>query len=128
MAFASVTVGVVRQRRLSRVVVIPSHMVLPAGETAVFSAVGYDSQGAAVPPQEVESRWRMLDPQAGAVTRTGVFRSGFRRGVYNQAVMVTVSQEVDGRLVEIQALASVSIIRPLSEQDISRVQVLPSEL
>ena len=128
VAFASVTVGVVSQRRLSRVVVIPSQMILPAGETAVFSAVGYDNQGSAVPPQEVESRWRMLDRQAGAVTRTGVFRAGYQRGVYNQAVEVTVSQEVDGRLVEIQALASVSIIRPLSEQDISRVQVLPSEL
>ncbi len=127
-AFASVIVGEADQRQLSRVVVIPGHAILPAGETVALAAVAYDKQGNALPPDELEARWRMLDLQAGTITRTGIFHAGLQRGVFNQAIEVTVTQEIGGRMVDLQALASVSVIRPLSEQDISRVQALPSEL
>ena len=127
-SFASITVAELGERRLSRVNVIPNHAILPAGETTVLSAIAYNEQGTALDPDDVEVRWRMIDPQAGTVTITGVFRAGFQRGVFSQAIEVSISQEVDGRLVTLQALASVSVIRPLSEQDISRVQVLPGEL
>ena len=39
-----------------------------------------------------------------------------------------MSQVVDGSLVTLQTLASVSILRSLSDLDISRVQVLPEEV
>jgi len=126
--FASVTVAGVDRRQLSRIVTIPSHAILPAGETIVFSAVVYDDTGKALDPAQVEARWRITDPQAGTITSTGVFRAGVQRGVFNNAIEVSISQELDRRLVTLQALASVSIIRPLSEMDISRVQVLPGKI
>ena len=126
--FASVTIAEPGQRRLSRVGIIPRHAILPAGETTVISAIVYDNLGNPVNSRELETRWRMIDQQAGTITTNGVFRAGIHRGVFNQAIEVSVSREVDGRLVAIQTLASVSVIRPLSEQDISRVQVLPVEI
>jgi hypothetical protein len=48
--------------------------------------------------------------------------------VFTNAIEVSVTQEIAGRLVTIQELASVSVIRPLSELDIARVQVLPTTI
>ena len=126
--FASVTISDVDQRRLSHIDVIPSHAILPAGETIVFSAVAYDNAGNLLNSQQVEVRWRMTDPLAGTITSTGVFHAGLQRGIFNNAIEVSVSQELGGRLVTLPALASASIIQPLSEQDISQIQVLPGEL
>ena len=126
--FASVTIGKPGRHRLGRIDIIPRHAILPAGETTVISAIAYDNLGNPVNPREVETRWRMIDQQAGTITTNGVFRAGIHRGVFNQAIEVSVSREVDGRLAAIQTLASVSVIRPLSEQDLSRVQVLPVEI
>lgn len=128
VSFISVTVAEASQQRLSRVNVIPRHAIVPAGEAAVFSFLAYDAQGNSLPPAQLTARWRSLDFQAGSITRSGVFHAGFQRGVFTQAVEVSVIQEVEGRLVELQGLASVSVIRPLSELDISRVQVIPNEL
>ena len=128
LGFASVAVSDVERGRLSRVDIIPSHAIVPAGETMVFSAVTYDEAGGAVDPVEVEARWRMTDPLTGTITTTGVFRGGVQQGVFGNSIEVTVSQQSGGRLVTLQALASVSILRPLSEQDIHRVLVLPDQL
>ncbi len=126
--YASVAITPPDLRRLGRVNVVPSHAILPAGETTLFSAIAYDIQGNTLSPDKVTSRWRMLDTQAGSITPSGVFRAGTQRGVFNNAIEVTISQEVNGNLEELQGLASVSVIRPLTELDISRVQVLPADM
>ncbi|MBI4202903.1 MAG: hypothetical protein HY532_07325, partial [Chloroflexi bacterium] len=127
-AFASVTISEIGQRRLSRIDIVPRHALVPAGETAVLVVIAYDDAGNGIRPEELEVRWQMTDPLAGEISRTGVLHASLQRGVFNRAIEVSVSQEVGGRLVTLQGLASISVIRPLSENDISTVEVLPREL
>ena len=94
-SFASVTVAEMGERRLNRINVISSHAILPAGETTVLSAIPYNERGNALDPDDMEVRWRMIDISAGTITLTGVFRAGFQRGVFSQAIEVSISQDVD---------------------------------
>ena len=112
-AYASVTITEEDRNRISRIDVIPSHALVPAGGTVAFFAVAYDESGNALDPNETETRWSMADPQAGTITRTGVFHGGVQQGVFNDSIEVTTSQVVDGSLVTLQTLASVSILRSL---------------
>ena len=127
-AFASIFISKPVSRQLSRVDLIPRFPVLPAGETAALLVVAYDDAGNALDPTQLEVRWRMKDPQAGFITTTGIFRSGFQRGVFTNAIEVTVTQEMAGRLVTLQKLVSVSVIRSLSDLDITRILVLPDAI
>jgi hypothetical protein len=127
-AFASVAINEQELGQLTRIDIIPRHPVIAAGETIAFSVLPYDNSGKGLRLGEVEVRWQAKDPQVGPITTTGIFHAGILPGVYDKAIEVSVAQQLDGRVVTVQALASVSIISPLSENDISRVAVLPTDV
>ncbi|MBI4201555.1 MAG: hypothetical protein HY532_00370 [Chloroflexi bacterium] len=126
VAYASVNVEERTQGRLTRLTIVPNHPVVSAGDTVVFSVLAYDEAGQPIAAGELDVEWRATDPQVGTMTASGILRAGVQRGVFDRAVQVTVSQMVEGRRVSVQALASVSIIGALSENDIARLEVLPS--
>ena len=121
---ASVTIAEIVEQRLSRITIIPSHAIAPAGERLVFSAIAFDQNGRSL--GNVEMRWSMKDTLAGSISAAGVFRAAVNPGIFSNAVEVSATQPLGGELVRLQALASVSITRSLSEHDIDRVQVLPT--
>ncbi|MBI4339446.1 MAG: hypothetical protein HY680_05785 [Chloroflexi bacterium] len=122
---ASVTIEEKSLGSLTRLVVIPRNPVVAAGDTMLFSVLAYDETGKPMPQDELDLGWRTLDPLVGTITSAGLFRAGIQRGVFNSSIEVTVTQTLGGKTVTLQELASVSVIRPLSENDISRVEVLP---
>ena len=124
--FASVAIREVVEPRLSRVSIVPSHAIVPAGQRIVFSAIAYDQKGRALEGGEVH--WSMKDSLAGSISPGGVFRAALQSGRYIDAVAVSVTHEFGGELAEFQALATVSIPQLVSEQEISRVQVLPGKV
>ena len=121
---ASVSIGEVVEHRLSRIIIIPSHAIAPAGDRLVFSAIAFDPSGKAL--QDVEMRWSMKDSLAGTISAIGVFRAAAHPGIFTNAVEVSATQVLGGEVVQLQSLASVSITRPLSEHDLNRIQVLPT--
>ncbi|MBI4312548.1 MAG: hypothetical protein HY681_12320, partial [Chloroflexi bacterium] len=125
MAFASVTIEEKTQARLTRLDIVPRHPVIASGDTLLFSVLAYDEANRPIPGDELAVRWQTTDLQVGFISPTGVFRAGTQRGVFDKAIQVSVTQSLNGRTVTVQDLASVSVIRTLSENDISRVQVLP---
>ena len=121
LASAAIRPGV--ERSLSRLVIIPRQAIVPAGERVVFTAIAYDQRGRALP--QLELRWSMKDNLAGSISPTGLFRAATYSGIFRDAIGVSATYGVGGETVQLQTLASVSIIRPLSEHDIDRVLVLP---
>jgi hypothetical protein len=99
-----------------------------SGDITLFSVLAYDEAGRPVPSNELGVRWRATDPQVGSITSAGIFRAGVQRGVFDKSIQVTVTQILNGRAVTLEELATVSVIRPLSENDISRVEVLPGSV
>ena len=121
---ASVSIGEVVEHRLSRIIIIPSHAIAPAGDRLVFSAIAFDPSGRAL--KDVEMRWSMKDNLAGTISAIGVFRAAAHPGIFTNAVEVSATHVLGGEVVQLQSLASVSITRPLSEHDLSRIQVFPT--
>ncbi|MBI2171354.1 MAG: hypothetical protein HYU30_04945 [Chloroflexi bacterium] len=125
LGFASVSIEEKAQGRLTRLDIVPRHPIVASGDVTVFSVLAYDEAGRPVPSNELGVRWRATDPQVGSITSAGIFRAGAQRGVFDKSIQVTVTQTLNGRAVTLEELATVSVIRPLSENDISRVVVLP---
>ena len=105
---ASISIGEVVEYRLSRIMIIPGHAIAPAGDRLVFSAIAFDTSGRTL--ADVEMRWRMKDNLAGTISTTGVFHAGAQPGIFTNAVEVSVTQVVGQEVVELQSLASISII------------------
>ena len=70
----------------------------------------------------------MKDDMAGRESPTGIFHAATYSGIFSDAVEVSVTYRGDGEVEWLQSLASVSIIRALSEHDIDRILTLPSRL
>jgi|GEM_PF-2010726 len=127
-AFASVSVSAQAEGHLTRLEIVPDHPVVSAGDTIAFYVLAYDERGKPISLDELDVQWHSTDPLAGKVTPTGIFTAGAQRGVFDRSVQVIVSQTVEGKAVSLERLTSVSVIRPLTENDIARLEVLPNIL
>ena len=109
--------------RLTSVQPIPSQLVLSPGETIALSAISFDQEGAEI--FQVSYTWRGVDPSAGTITPGGVFRAGFIRGSFNDALLVAARAPVSLGQGVIQATVSVTIQDFAGRLQPSDIRVFP---
>ena len=105
--------------RLTLVQPIPSNLILSPGETIALSAISFDQSGTEIP--QASYTWRGVDPSAGTITPSGVFRAGFIKGTFDSALLVAARAPVSLGQGVIQATVSVTI------QDFA-VRLQPSDI
>lgn len=105
--------------RLTLVQPIPSHLILAPGETIALSAISFDQSGTDIP--HASYTWRGVDPSAGTITPSGVFRAGFIKGTFERALLVAARTPASLGQGVIQATVSVTI------QDFA-VRLQPSDI
>ena len=109
--------------RLTRVQPVPAYLVLGPGETLGLSAIAFDQQGREI--GEVTINWQMLDTQAGSITPSGVFRAGFTKGTYNDALAVTARSPAGLGPGSVQATASITIAELTGKLQPTGIRVFP---
>ena len=110
--------------RVSAVRPLPAQLTLPRGGVAVFSATANDSAGRFL--ADVRFEWRMRDPLAGTVTKSGVFTAGSVPGDYSDSIEVIAVQEVEGNEFTTVDTASVVVTTGFLDTSIVSVAVFPS--
>ena len=112
--------------RLTRVQPIPGQMILSPGETANFFALAFDQQGREI--SGATFSWQIIDPKAGTITPSGLFRSSFDAGSYDEAIIVTARTLTDSGPKTVEASAGVTLIEFASALQPASIRVLPDPL
>lgn len=104
--FASVVIRYRELTRLSNVSAKPSTLVLSPNQRVMLMAIHSGNNG--IPADDVSINWEVLTEGVGEITNLGGFKAGSTPGIYNNAVRVTVSQELENE--EITATDTVDVI------------------
>ena len=92
---------------MAQVQPIPTSIVISPGETIGLSAIAFDQEGCEL--KQVSINWQGREPRAGAITSSGVFRAGFTRGHFRDALVVTARAPAALGSSVVQATASVTV-------------------
>lgn len=110
---ASVAISVVPARVIgdvSAVQSVPAEVTLIPGQRTVFTAIGTDSNGNAI---QGSVEWEVVNPTAGSIKDSGVFKAGSEPGRYKDALRVRITQEQDGQRIVLETHATVNIVGTL---------------
>ena len=111
--------------RLTRAQPVPGHVVLAPGETIGLSAIGFDQEGRDL--FGTTFSWQVADPQAGSITPSGVFRAGFTKGTFTDALVVTAQSPAGVVRSSVQGTASVTVAELNLQLRPTNVRVFPNK-
>ena len=121
-AFADLVIVQRAPPKQRRVEAVPSTVALAPGETTLVKALAYDESG----HQLTDATFRWTAQSAGAISSSGVFRSGVQKGTFPQALSVEArSPSVPGVF---RTTVNVVIIEAASTRQAARVRVLPTHI
>jgi peptide/nickel transport system permease protein len=133
---AEVTIEIVPQRpatEIASVLLVPDQFTVSQDrlfrfrETFQFRAIALDAEGYAIPNANVE--WESLDPNAGTITRDGLYTPGNGVGVHSESIVAKVTQQLpDGRTLERTVSPVVEIVDKMFSQGLSTARVFPEKL
>ena len=109
--------------RLSRVRAVPSNIVLAPGETVGLSAIAFDQRGREI--ERATINWQVADQRVGTITPSGVFRAGFTKGTFADALVVTARAPADLGHGMVQAGATVTVAEFKGELQPATIRVFP---
>ena len=109
--------------RLAQVQPIPISIVISPGETIRLSAIAFDQEGREL--KQVSINWQGSDPRAGTITASGVFRAGFNRGHFQDALIVTARAPAALGSSVVQASTSVSVGEFSGQLQPASIRVFP---
>ena len=94
------------------------------GEAIKLNVVAFDQNGREL--KEVDISWQALDPRAGSISRSGVFRASFTKDTFSNVLVVTAQPPSGSKLGgAVQATASVTVQEFTGRQEPTGIRVFP---
>jgi len=110
-----------RESLPSSIRLFPAMAELELGRTAYLTALGMDSAGTLLPGGQ--SRWEMVDNQAGSITTAGRFTAEAKPGYYPKAILVTLPTGLGDE--GISTYMDVLVLEATSAASSIRLSILP---
>ena len=108
---------------VKRVRILPSPAVVDIGDPLSLSAQAYAADGESL--EVAEYVWTMVDPRAGTISETGIFRPNTDPGVFEDAISVTAIQNTPIGVQYAVATTTVTIIGERTRSRLTSLAVFP---
>ena len=109
--------------RLTLVQPVPAHVLIAPGETAGLSAIAFDQKG--IELRSATVNWQVVDAEVGTITPSGVFRAGFTKGTFKDALVVTARPPTGMGTGLVQAAATVTVVEYRGQLQPTGIRVFP---
>ena len=108
---------------VKRVRILPSPAVVDIGDPLSLSAQAYAADGESL--EVAEYVWTMVDPRAGTISETGIFRPNTDPGVFEDAISVTAIQNTPIGVQYAVATTTVTVIGERTRSRLTSLAVFP---